>query len=66
MQRFYPAGVIASHTFGYTKEISPEQLSIEKDFYILADQEPYIASYINWNRKLSMMGFNPSLFDSLP
>jgi len=33
MQRFYPAGVIASHTFGYTKEISPEQLSREKELY---------------------------------
>ena len=31
MQRFYPEGIIASHTFGYTKEISPEQLAKEKD-----------------------------------
>ncbi|MFI5236932.1 MAG: penicillin-binding protein 2 [Ignavibacteriales bacterium] len=37
MQRFYPAGVIASHTFGYTKEISPEQLSREKEFYTPGD-----------------------------
>jgi len=33
MQRYYPAGVIGSHTFGYTKEISPEQLSREKELY---------------------------------
>ena len=33
MQRVYPSGVNASHTFGYTKEISPEQLSREKEFY---------------------------------
>ena len=31
MQRVYPAGVIASHTFGYTKEISPKQLAKEKE-----------------------------------
>jgi len=33
MQRFYPEGIMASHTFGYTKEISPEQLSKERDHY---------------------------------
>ena len=33
MQRVYPAGVIASHTFGYTKEISPKQLAKEKKKY---------------------------------
>ena len=33
MQRVYPAGVLVSHTFGYTKEISPEQLAKEKEFY---------------------------------
>jgi len=37
MQRYYPAGVMASHTFGYTKEISPDHLEKEKDFYKLGD-----------------------------
>jgi len=37
MQRFYPAGVMASHTFGYTKEILPDQLEREKDAYVLGD-----------------------------
>lgn len=33
MQRGYPAGIMGSHVFGYTKEISPEQLKREKDYY---------------------------------
>lgn len=33
MQRGYPAGVMGSHMFGYTKEISPAQLKAEKEFY---------------------------------
>ncbi len=33
MQRGYPLGVRGSHIFGYTKEISPEQLEREKDYY---------------------------------
>lgn len=33
MQRGYPLGVRGSHIFGYTKEISPEQLEKEKDYY---------------------------------
>ena len=37
MQRYYPAGVMASHTFGYTKEISQDQLDREKDDYNLGD-----------------------------
>lgn len=33
MQRGYPLGVRGSHIFGYTKEISPEQLDKEKEYY---------------------------------
>jgi len=37
MQRNYPAGIIASHAFGYSKEISPQQLKKEKDYYAPGD-----------------------------
>jgi penicillin-binding protein 2 len=37
MQRGYPLGIKGSHSFGYTKEISPNQLNKEKDYYIPGD-----------------------------
>jgi penicillin-binding protein 2 len=37
MHRNYPAGIMASHLFGYTKEISPEQLNSESDYYKQGD-----------------------------
>ena len=33
MQRGYPFGVMGSHLFGYSKEISPKQYQQEKDYY---------------------------------
>lgn len=33
MQRGYPAGIIGSHVFGYTKEITSDQLKKENDYY---------------------------------
>ncbi len=33
MQRGYPFGVMGSHVFGYSKEISPKQYQLEKDYY---------------------------------
>ncbi len=33
MQRGYPAGIMGSHMFGYTKEISPDQLKKQNDYY---------------------------------
>lgn len=33
MRRGYPADIMGSHMFGYTKEISPTQLKKEEDFY---------------------------------
>ena len=37
MQRGYPFGIKGSHSFGYTKEISPNQLDQEKDYYVPGD-----------------------------
>jgi penicillin-binding protein 2 len=37
MQRYYPAGIMASHSFGYTKEITPDQLEKESDTYNIGD-----------------------------
>jgi penicillin-binding protein 2 len=33
MQRGYPFGVMGSHLFGYSKEITPKQYQQEKDYY---------------------------------
>ena len=37
MQRYYPAGIMASHSFGYAKEITPDQLEKESDTYNIGD-----------------------------
>ena len=37
MYRNYPAGVNASHSFGYTKEITAEQLANNKEYYKQGD-----------------------------
>lgn len=37
MQRGYPAGLMGSHMFGYAKEISPQRLEKEKDYYSPGD-----------------------------
>ena len=37
MQRGYPLGIKGSHSFGYTKEVSPAQLEREKDYYLPGD-----------------------------
>ena len=37
MQRGYPLGIKGSHSFGYTKEVSPSQLDREKDYYLPGD-----------------------------
>ena len=37
MQRNYPAGIVGSHLFGYNKEISPQALEKEKNYYSPGD-----------------------------
>jgi len=41
MQRGYPSGIMGSHMFGYTKEISPELLKKENEYYDPGDYIGY-------------------------
>lgn len=65
MQRGYPAGVMGSHMFGYTKEISPAQLEREKDYYRPGDYVGHNGiekAYENYLRGIK--GYNYILVDS--
>jgi len=65
MQRFYPEGIIASHTFGYTKEISPEQLAKEKASYNLGDYVGHSGIEKTYEKLLSgTKGYSYVLVDS--
>ena len=65
MQRFYPAGVIASHAFGYTKEVSPEQLAREKDLYKPGDYVGHSGIEKIYEKLISgKKGYNYVLVDS--
>lgn len=65
MQRAYPAGIMASHTFGYTKEISAKQLSEEKDYYIPGDYVGHNGLEKTYEKGLrGEKGFNFVLVDS--
>ena len=65
MQRFYPAGVIASHAFGYTKEVSPEQLAKEKDLYKPGDYVGHSGIEKTYEKLISgTKGYNYVLVDS--
>jgi penicillin-binding protein 2 len=65
MQRYYPEGVMASHTFGYTKEISPEQLAKEKTFYNLGDYVGHSGIEKTYEKLLSgTKGYSYVLVDS--
>lgn len=65
MQRGYPAEVMASHMFGYTKEISPNQLKEENDYYEPGDYVGYNGIEKTYEKVLrGDKGFNYVLVDS--
>ena len=65
MQRGYPAGIMGSHMFGYTKEISPEQLKQEKDYYEPGDYVGHNGIEKTYEKNLrGTKGFNYVLVDS--
>jgi penicillin-binding protein 2 len=65
MQRGYPIGIKGSHSFGYTKEISPNQLDKEKDYYIPGDYVGHNGIEKQYEKDLrGVKGFNYVLVNS--
>ncbi len=65
MQRGYPAGIMGSHMFGYTKEISPEQLEKEDDYYEPGDYVGHNGLEKTYEKYLrGEKGYNYILVDS--
>ncbi len=65
MQRGYPIGIKGSHSFGYTKEISPNQLSKEKDYYVPGDYVGHNGLEKQYEKDLrGVKGFNYVLVNS--
>jgi penicillin-binding protein 2 len=65
MQRGYPAGLMGSHVFGYTKEISPEQLKRESDYYNPGDYVGHNGLEKQYEKLVrGVKGFSYSLVDS--
>lgn len=65
MQRGYPANIMGSHVFGYTKEISPEQLKREKDYYNPGDYVGHNGIEKTYERIVrGVKGYNYILVDS--
>ncbi len=65
MQRGYPAGIIGSHMFGYSKEISSAQLEKEKDYYVPGDYIGYNGIEKTYEKILrGEKGYNYILVDS--
>jgi penicillin-binding protein 2 len=65
MQRGYPFGIKGSHSFGYTKEISPNQLSKENDYYVPGDYVGHNGIEKQYEKDLrGIKGFNYVLVNS--
>jgi penicillin-binding protein 2 len=65
MQRGYPLGVRGAHAFGYTKEISPEQLEKDKDYYKPGDYVGHNGIEKQYEKELrGVKGFNYVLVNS--
>ncbi|HSP86604.1 MAG TPA: penicillin-binding protein 2 [Ignavibacteriaceae bacterium] len=65
MQRGYPTGVMGSHMFGYTKEISPKQLEKEKEYYKPGDYVGHNGIEKTYEQFLrGIKGYNYILVDS--
>lgn len=65
MQRDYSYGVMGSHVFGYSKEISPTQLAQERDFYIPGDYVGFTGIEKTYEKYLrGIKGYNYVLVDS--
>ena len=65
MQRGYPIGVMGSHMFGYTKEISPQQLKKESDYYQPGDYVGHNGIEKTYEKFLrGIKGYNYILVDS--
>ena len=65
MQRDYPAGIIGSHLFGYEKEISPDALEKDKNYYSPGDYVGHSGIEKTYEKELrGEKGFNYVLVDA--
>jgi penicillin-binding protein 2 len=65
MQRGYPLGIRGAHTFGYTKEISPDQLDKNKEYYKPGDYVGHNGIEKQYEKDLrGEKGYNYVLVDS--
>lgn len=65
MQRGYPMGIRGAHSFGYTKEISQNQLNKEKEYYTPGDYVGHNGIEKQYEKELrGIKGFNYVLVNS--